>query len=127
MHILIVEDDPHVAQVLLRTLQRAGYHTTLASNGMEGWTSAQTLHPDLMLIDLGLPIIDGWRLTQMLRHHPTTATIPVIALTGYSALAKGDWPGAEWNALLVKPFSIEEVVQVVAQWARGDASRTNRV
>lgn len=94
--ILIVEDNPMNLDMLSRRLLRAGYQVVSAENGVLGVDAARREQPDLILMDLSLPEIDGWEATRRIRAEPTTRHIPVIALTAHaltsdreSALAAG--------------------------------------
>lgn len=70
--------------MLSRRLQRRGYEVLIAVDGHEGVEKARDLKPDLILMDVSLPGIDGWTATQMLKGDPATASIPVIALTAHA-------------------------------------------
>lgn len=82
--ILIVEDNEMNREVLSRKLARSGYEVLLAADGLQGIERAQTQAPDLILMDLGLPEIDGWECVQRLRADRATRPIPIIALTAHA-------------------------------------------
>ena len=82
--ILIVEDNEMNREVLSRKLARSGYEVLLAADGLQGIERAQTQAPDLILMDLGLPEIDGWECVQRLRADDATRPIPIIALTAHA-------------------------------------------
>lgn len=82
--ILIVEDNPFDADMLARRLARKGYAVITADNGEVGIALAQCRRPDLIIMDMGLPIIDGWEATRRLKASPDTAAIPVVALTAHA-------------------------------------------
>ena len=84
--ILIVEDNELNRDVLSRRLGSRGYQVSVASHGEEGLRLAQTERPDLILMDLGLPELDGWECTRRLKASPNTRTIPIIALTAHAML-----------------------------------------
>ncbi|GAP94308.1 response regulator [Leptolyngbya sp. NIES-2104] len=79
--ILLVEDNEINRDMLRRRLERKGYQVIIAVNGAEGVTKAQSDQPDLVLMDLHLPILDGWEATRQIKANPKTQQIPVIALT----------------------------------------------
>lgn len=82
MHkILLVEDNEINRDMLSRRLARKGYEVAIATDGAEAVAKAQSERPDLVLMDLHLPILDGWQATQQIKANPQTQTIPVIALT----------------------------------------------
>ena len=82
--ILIVEDNEMNRDVLSRRLVRRGYDVLLATDGAHGLAMAAMHGPDLILMDLGLPEIDGWECTRRLKADDTTRHIPVIALTAHA-------------------------------------------
>jgi CheY-like chemotaxis protein len=82
--ILIVEDDPDNQNVLATMLQIAGHTNTIAANGTEAVKLAEDTHPDIILMDIGLPIMDGWEAIERIKAKPDLARIPVIAVTAYA-------------------------------------------
>lgn len=85
MHrILIVEDNELNRDALSRRLTRRGFDVLLAVDGETGLAMASALRPDLILMDLGLPDIDGWACTRRLKASPATQAIPVIALSAHA-------------------------------------------
>jgi CheY-like chemotaxis protein len=82
--ILLVEDNAMNRDMLSRRLLRSGYAVSMAVDGREGIAMAQTDHPDLILMDLSLPGIDGWEATRLLKSDDATRRIPVIALTAHA-------------------------------------------
>lgn len=82
--ILIVEDDPMIRDVLSRRLQIEGYQVITANDGGEGVQRARVNRPDLIVMDMGLPVINGWQATYRIRSMPMTKAIPIIALTAYA-------------------------------------------
>ncbi len=82
--ILLVEDNEMNREMLSRRLQRKDYEVIMAVDGEQGVTAAQTELPDLILMDMGLPVIDGWEATKRIKTVTETAAIPVVALTAYA-------------------------------------------
>ncbi len=82
--ILLVEDNEMNRDMLSRRLIRRGYDVILAQDGAEGIQAAQSLAPDLILMDMSLPVLDGWEATRRLKDSPETAHIPVVALTAHA-------------------------------------------
>lgn len=82
--ILLVEDNEMNRDMLKRRLKRKGYDVFLAVDGAEGVELSQTQHPDLILMDMSLPVMDGWQATQKIKTNPKTKNIPVIALTAHA-------------------------------------------
>ena len=120
--ILVVEDNEMNRDMLTRRLARKGFETLAAVDGREGLETARAAQPDLILMDMSLPALDGWEATRQLKADPQTRSIPVIALTAHAmtgdrqrALDAGcddydtkpvEFPGllAKIEALLDKPL-----------------------
>jgi CheY-like chemotaxis protein len=84
--ILLVEDNEMNQDMLSRRLQRKGYDVIVAANGVEGIAIAQAEMPDLILMDIDLPVIDGWEATRQLKANRVTSKIPIIAQTAYAMM-----------------------------------------
>jgi two-component system, cell cycle response regulator DivK len=82
--ILLVEDNEMNRDMLSRRLERRGYEVVIAVDGQQGVDLAQSTQPDLILMDMSLPILDGWEATRQLKASPATQGIPVIALTAHA-------------------------------------------
>jgi two-component system, cell cycle response regulator DivK len=82
--ILVVEDTPDNRQILRDLLTSAGYEVVEAFNGAEGVAAAIEHLPDLILMDIQLPVLDGYEATRRIKAHAATAKIPVIAVTSYA-------------------------------------------
>jgi len=110
-HILLIEDEPDIAEVLQYNLEKEGFEVELAHRGDSGLEALRRQSPDLILLDLMLPGVDGLELTRMLKREPTTSRIPIVMLT-----ARGEEldriVGLELGAddYISKPFSPREVV-----------------
>ena len=82
--ILLVEDNELNRDMLSRRLERKGYEIKMAVDGAQGVSMAMELRPALSLMDLSLPVMDGWEAIRRLKGSPETATIPIIALTAHA-------------------------------------------
>ena len=82
--ILLVEDNEMNRDMLARRLQKRGFDMLLAEDGLVGVDLAQKQKPDLILMDMSLPKLDGWEASKQLKADPTTAGIPIIALTAHA-------------------------------------------
>ncbi len=82
--ILLVEDNEMSRDMLSRRLQRKGYDVEIAIDGKEGIEKATSGGFDLVLMDMSLPEIDGWKVTRLLRKEPATKALPIIALTAHA-------------------------------------------
>lgn len=117
--ILLVEDNEMNRDMLSRRLEKRGYAVSIAVDGGEGVAKAKAELPDLILMDMSLPVLDGWDATRQIKADPATVKIPVIALTAHAmesdrqkALEAGcddfDTKPVELNRLLLK---IEELLK----------------
>ena len=84
VRILLVEDNEMNRDMLSRRLQRKGYVVVMAEDGAQGVALAQRETPDLILLDMSLPVIDGWQAARQLKSEATTRGIPIIALTAHA-------------------------------------------
>jgi len=124
--ILIVEDEADLADIIAFNLQRAGHTPLQASDGAAGLRLAQHERPDLVILDLMLPGIDGLEIARRLRAEPTTASIPIVMLTA-KADERDQLTGLAVGAddYVTKPFSIPVLlarVEAVLRRAEGDGS-----
>jgi phosphate regulon transcriptional regulator PhoB len=109
--ILVAEDERDVAELIRYTLAREGFEVILATNGADALRQAREGRPDLVLLDLMLPQVNGWELCRRLKQDPTTRTLPVIMVTARAE--EGDKVlGFEVGAddYVTKPFSTRELV-----------------
>src|SRR5258705_4110330 len=109
--ILIVEDDPDIAELVARYLDKAGFVTERAATGRDALTSIGARMPDLMVLDLMLPHVDGFEVCRAVRAHEVTAALPIIMLTARAEESERI-VGLELGAddYLAKPFSPNELV-----------------
>ena len=82
--LLLVEDNEMNRDMLSRRLERRGYQVVMAVDGEEGIRVAQSEAPDLILMDMSLPVIDGWEATRQLKAAPETQSIPILAFTAHA-------------------------------------------
>ena len=85
--ILLVEDNEMNRDMLSRRLQRRGYSVVIAQDGEQGLSLARSEAPDLILMDISLPVMDGWQVTKLLKSNTNTSHIPVIALTAHAMVS----------------------------------------
>ncbi len=118
--ILIVEDEPKNLTLLRDLLQVSGYLTIEATNGKQGVELAKSKKPDLILMDVQMPVMDGLEATRILKADTTTGNIPILALTSYAM--KGDEEKileVGCDGYLAKPFDIQELLKQVAEYLSG--------
>lgn len=82
--ILLVEDNELNRDMLSRRLERRGFQVLIAVDGAQGVAMAQSEAPDLVLMDMSLPVVDGWEATRRLKAAPETRAVPIIALTSHA-------------------------------------------
>ena len=115
--ILIVEDEPKNLTLLRDLLQVSGYSTIEATDGKQGVELARSKKPDLILMDIMMPEMDGLEATRILKADAATANIPILALTSYAM--KGDEERileAGCDGYLAKPFDIKKLLKTVGEY-----------
>ncbi|HEY7743417.1 MAG TPA: response regulator [Burkholderiales bacterium] len=112
--ILCVEDSDDNLYMLHRRLSRAGFDVKVSSNGAEGVEWAKTLQPDLIVMDLNLPGLNGWEATRRLKSQPETKHIPVIVLTGEtSKQSREEAMAAGCDDFRLKPIDFGGLVEKI--------------
>jgi CheY-like chemotaxis protein len=112
--ILIVEDNEMNRDMLSRRLERRGYAIAVAVDGAAGVAAAQTAPPDLILMDLSLPVLDGWQATERLKGDPATSGIPIIALSAHAMTADRDRAlAAGCDDYDTKPIDLPRLLQKI--------------
>jgi CheY-like chemotaxis protein len=112
--ILLVEDNEMNRDMLSRRLRRKGYTVMAALDGVQGHTLACAEAPDLILMDISLPLMDGWEVIRLLKSNDSTRHIPIIVLTAHGLLtdrAKAFELGCQGYA--TKPFKFDELNQKI--------------
>ncbi len=123
--ILIVDDEPDIIELLSFNLKAEGYEVITAANGLEALNQARATLPDLIVLDLMLPELDGLAVSEILHRLPSTAPIPVIMLTAWkSEISRviGLATGAE--DYVTKPFSPRDLVTRVNNTLRSNEIKT---
>jgi DNA-binding response OmpR family regulator len=112
--ILVVEDDPDQLEVVRFTLKNAGFAVGTATNGIDALKKAQTVSPDLIVMDVMMPELDGFAVCETLRGNPATASIPILMLTGLcshiSRLVAYESGATDY---VIKPFDADQLVSKV--------------
>jgi CheY-like chemotaxis protein len=125
--VLLVDDYPDARDMYSEYLEYSGYDVIQAANGVEALQRAADDKPDIILMDLSLPVMDGWEATRRLKADDRTAGIPVVALTGH-ALA-GISEGAQQagcDAFVTKPCLPEDLVKEIKRVLEGATTRKPR-
>jgi two-component system cell cycle response regulator DivK len=122
--ILLVEDNEMNRDMLSRRLQRKGYEVVIAVDGGEGVEMAHSQAPDLILMDMSLPVLDGWEATRRLKAAPDTAAIPVIALTAHAmATDREKAMEAGCDDYDTKPIELPRLLGKIETWLSGAGTR----
>jgi two-component system cell cycle response regulator DivK len=118
-HILVVEDNEENRRILRDLLTSAGFVLTEAVNGAEGVAAAERVRPDLILMDIQLPVLDGYEATRRIKAQPDLRAIPIIAVTSY-ALSGDDVRAfaAGCDDYVTKPFSPRALLAKVREYLR---------
>ncbi len=117
--VLIVEDNMDTYELVNFILQKDGFDTFLAVNGRDGVDAAIKQKPDLIIMDLSMPEMDGWAATSLIKKNPTVKSTPVIVLTAHAL------PGDRQRAMdagcdqyITKPMDLGELVEVIHYWIK---------
>jgi len=109
--ILVVDDDPDLVGLLRFNFKKAGFAVGTAAHGIEALKKVQSVEPDLIVLDLMLPQLDGLAVLETLRRNEATAAIPVLMLTALSGeLARYSGLESGANEFMTKPFQVKELL-----------------
>ncbi len=111
--VLLVDDYEDSRYIYVHALSTAGFRVEEAEDGQQGLDKAFETHPDLIVMDLSLPVLDGWEAIRRLRQDERTRHLPIVALTGHADLDGEDNPG--FDSLLVKPCSPDTLTERVRE------------
>lgn len=118
--ILVIEDNEQNCYLVSFILQKNEYRVTVARDGLEGMNKAKSEKPDLILVDIRLPGMDGYEVTRQLRGLPEFKDVPIIALTAYAMKRdKEKALEAGCDAYIAKPIIPEEFIKVVNSYLKG--------
>ena len=125
--ILVIEDDPSTLRLIKYTLQQEGYQVLSAPNGLEGLRKARSEQPDLIILDVMLPGVDGFEICHRLRAEPQTAELPILMVSGKAReidKATGLKMGA--NDYITKPWHRPELVAKITAMLECNSVVLNR-
>ena len=115
--ILLVEDNELNRDMLSRRLKRRDFEVLMAVDGQEGVSMATEKQPDLILMDMSLPILDGWSATRQLKANPVTSRIPVIALTAHAMDGEREkCIEAGCDDFDTKPVEFKRLIEKINHW-----------
>ena len=113
--ILVVDDHEDNRAVFKAVLSHFRYAVLEAVNGQDGLNQATDHHPDLVLMDLSMPIVDGWEALRKIRENDEIADVPVIAVTAHDS-ARRDWRKAGFSAYLRKPCLPGQLIETIREF-----------
>jgi CheY-like chemotaxis protein len=120
--ILVVDDEAGVVDVLITVLEDAGHRASGAANGQEGLSKLKGELPDLLLLDVEMPVLDGGETLRALKADPRLSSLPVLMMSGIpESMVKRRCRG--YDAFLRKPFSLDELLETVDAIVKGAATR----
>jgi len=111
--ILIVDDNQLLVQALCEHLEKQGYDTMIANNGKEAIDAIKQEMPDLVIMDIIMPVMSGLEATRQLRADPRYKNLPIIAFTSQSNI--GQWDDL-FNGYLLKPFDYDNLVKIIEKF-----------
>ncbi len=114
MKILIVEDNEMNRDMLSRRLRRKGYDICVAEDGESGVAMATSEKPDLILMDMSLPVLDGWEATRRIKANPELASIPIVGLSAHAMETdRGKALEAGCDDYDTKPVELERLLEII--------------
>ena len=123
--LLVADDNEQIREIMKRRLTRSGYQVVLAANGLEALDIARSALPALILLDLNMPVMDGWTAARELKRDPGTRAIPIIAFTAHAM--PGDRDGAlaaGCDDQITKPFDYDELLRKIEELSQQGPPRS---
>lgn len=112
--ILVVEDNEINRDMMVRRLQRRGYTILTAVDGQQGIDMTQSEIPDIVLMDMSLPVVDGWEATRQIKNNPSVRHIPVVGLTAHAMVGDRDKAlNAGCDDYATKPVEFEKLIALI--------------
>jgi two-component system cell cycle response regulator DivK len=112
--VLLVDDYPDAREMYTEYLEFSGFDVVEAGNGMEALQQAVDTSPDIILMDLSLPVMDGWEATRRLKADPSTKGIPVVALTGHAMAGHSESAkSAGCDLIITKPCLPHDLIKEI--------------
>src|SRR5262249_61444704 len=114
--VLVVDDEIDTLNLLRTILEISGYQAVTTLNSVDAITLAEVEHPDVVLLDIMMPELDGFTLCKMMRVHPATMNLPIVFVTAYSSLDLEDRRmEAGADMVLPKPIGMDTLIEAVQQ------------
>jgi len=122
--VLIVDDDPGIRMLLSKFLQREGFETIMAQNGLEGVETAKKLQPELIIMDVVMPQMDGLTAARLIKFYKPLSEVPVIFLTAKDANKEIELAQeVRAEVYITKPFDVRQVVDIVRETLSGKKTK----
>lgn len=113
--VLIVDDEDEIAETLRELLTAEGFEVTIANNGLDGLERVRETRPDVVLLDIMMPVMDGRAMCRALRADPATADLPIVVMTAGGSMGRDT---CDYTALLRKPFDVDVLIDLLRRCAR---------
>jgi len=114
LNVLVIEDDEYSRDALAHLLAAEGYGAESADDGESGYARAKELHPDIIVLDLSLPGIDGRRVIEMIRRDPALNSTPILVVTGHSDTEAQQAVELGADAYLTKPVEFDDLIGAIS-------------
>ncbi len=112
--VLVIDDEPEITEIIEAFLSNAGYDVQVENSAVEGLAKARSYKPDVVLLDIMMPVMDGYEVCSQLKKDPQTSNIPVLFLTGKDAKDDAGMSFQSGGDLFIKkPFSCERLLNMV--------------
>ncbi len=112
--VLVIDDEPEITEIISAFLSNAGYEVKVENSSVEGMNVVKSFMPDVILLDIMMPVMDGYEVCSRLKKEPTLAQIPVLFLTGKDAKDDAGMSFQSGGDLFIKkPFSCERLLNMV--------------
>lgn len=117
--LIVIDDDPTLVAYLVGVLRKAGYDVSFAHNGREGLEVAKQVRPDLVLLDLAMPVMHGFQVCTAIRGDPDLKGVPIVAMSGKSYAVDLKTAKAEGADLyLVKPLTKDQLLDAIERFLK---------
>jgi DNA-binding response OmpR family regulator len=122
--VLIIDDDPGIRMLLSKFLLREGFETIMAEDGLEGVESAKKLQPDLIIMDVVMPQMDGLTAARLIKFYKPLSEVPIIFLTAKDANKEIELAQeVRAEVYITKPFDVHQVVDIVRETLSGKKTK----
>lgn len=111
--VLVVDDDPAILEICSDLLQTEGYTVSVATNGQQALEQLRTDPPQVILMDIMMPVLDGVEACRQVKANPVTAAIPVVLMSARTNLTRQSQELASADALVAKPFDIDHLLNTI--------------